>query len=429
MVGAEFLISLAGPEHAVDEPGQLVRASVDRRGGAQFGAQSANVSAQGRLALQSALGRQAQDVGGAVGRSSRLARQRLASTDAGAGADAQPGSEVLLARPTLHLQADLRQEILRGLDSEPRHLGEIHPRHLFQALTQLFVGLARGGARFGFDWLALRHGWGFALEGSELATDLFLTGQQLELIEVVELQGRLQRKEVLWPVVAFQSLGHRLRAALHPLMLELGQLHRVTLAGHDGPEDRHATRAGNVAQDVVELHVHLLERLLHPVDLGVRIAHQAGAVPQVAAQDADGIGRTEAAAQEPKGVQLLQPLAIGHVGLAPGQVFDVARVDQEHLEAARLQNLEKRNPVHASRLHRDGLNPAGLEPVGQAVQVGREGAKGAHRLRVAVGRHGDKVFFGPDIDAGGVQVDLLQDGLLGSTGRLGFAFGFGRSWH
>ena len=52
-------------------------------------------------------------------------------------------------------------------------------------------------------------------------------------------------------------------------------------------------------------------------------------------------------------VELLQPLGIVHVGLAARDILDVARVHQQHLEAAGFEDLEDRNPVHARRLHGD----------------------------------------------------------------------------
>jgi hypothetical protein len=53
-------------------------------------------------------------------------------------------------------------------------------------------------------------------------------------------------------------------------------------------------------------------------------------------------------------VKLLQPLRIIDVGLAPGNIFDVARIHQQHFKAARLEHLENWNPIYARRFHGDG---------------------------------------------------------------------------
>ncbi len=102
------------------------------------------------------------------------------------------------------------------------------------------------------------------------------------------------------------------------------------------------------------------------------------------------------------------PLAVQHVGLAPRDVLDVARVDQQHGEAARLQQLEQRDPVHAGGFHGDGVDPAGLEPIGDGVKVDREAGKLAHRFLVSVRRHGHKMGRAADVDAGGIGVGNRQ---------------------
>jgi len=45
-------------------------------------------------------------------------------------------------------------------------------------------------------------------------------------------------------------------------------------------------------------------------------------------------------------MELLQPLRIIHIRLPTGDVLDVARVDQQHLESPRVEDLKDRNPVH-----------------------------------------------------------------------------------
>jgi len=88
----------------------------------------------------------------------------------------------------------------------------------------------------------------------------------------------------------------------------------------------------------------------------------------------------------------------------------VARIDQQHREAARLQQLEQGDPVHAGGFHGDGVDPAGPEPIGQGVEVYREAGKLAHRFIVSIRRHGHEVGRGSDVDAGRVGVGDRQGG-------------------
>jgi hypothetical protein len=66
-------------------------------------------------------------------------------------------------------------------------------------------------------------------------------------------------------------------------------------------------------------------------------------------------------------MQVLEPLTIGYVCLPARNVLYVLCVDQIDLESARFQDLINRNPLHARRLHRDRMNPALLQPVGQGM--------------------------------------------------------------
>jgi len=65
------------------------------------------------------------------------------------------------------------------------------------------------------------------------------------------------------------------------LVAQLGQLHRVALAGHEGPDNSQAGHAGDVADDVLELDVHLRQGLLHVLDVLAGIRYEHLALPQV----------------------------------------------------------------------------------------------------------------------------------------------------
>jgi hypothetical protein len=211
-----------------------------------------------------------------------------------------------------------------------------------------------------------------------------------------------QGEEVLLAPVAAQRLGDRRLVGLAAVVAQARQHRAVALALADRVEDREPGLAGEVADHVVQMEVHLIERFLHALQMFAARAHEALAVAHEAAHRAHRGRRPKRGVQRAHGVEKLQPLAVLDVGLAAGHVFDVPGVDQAHLQAARLEDLKQRHPVDAGRLHRDGRDLAGDEPVGQRVQVRGEGAERAHRLRVAVRRHGHAMQRGAQIDAGGI---------------------------
>jgi hypothetical protein len=105
---------------------------------------------------------------------------------------------------------------------------------------------------------------------------------------------------------------------------------------------------------------------------------------------ANDSGRTEAGTQETDRVEILKPLTIGDIGLPPWNVFHMLGVDQIYFEAARLQNLIDRDPIHAGGFHSDRMNAALLKPVGQRIQISCECGETAHGLRVATGANCDE---------------------------------------
>jgi len=101
--------------------------------------------------------------------------------------------------------------------------------------------------------------------------------------------------------------------------------------------------------------------------------------------------RTEPSAQQTELMDMLEPLGVVDVRLPAWNLLHVSGVDQQHLEALRLEDLEHRDPVHARRLHRHGRGPDSLQPGGQSMQILSETLKGPHGLGVAIGRDGRHV--------------------------------------
>ena len=144
---------------------------------------------------------------------------------------------------------------------------------------------------------------------------------------------------------------------------------------HDRTHDLHSGHAGDVGHHVMELDIHLHERLLHALDVRRRLVDQAFAMAEQRPKSHHALVRAEAAAEQPMLMQLLEPLRIVDVRLPPRDILDVAGIDEEHLEAACLQDLEHWDPVDPGRLHGDGGDANLLQPVGESVQIARETPK------------------------------------------------------
>ena len=250
-------------------------------------------------------------------------------------------------------------------------------------------------------------------QGLKLDLDGGIAGEQLRLAQVEELEVLLEDKEVFRPVVPGQRGGDLVRGGLAVRVAVLGEDVGVPLAGDEGAQDRQAGLADDVADDAREQEVHLGERLLHPLDVGAGGLDEDVAMPHEGAEGEDRPGGAEAPAQEPDTVEFAEPLAVFDVALAPSDMLDVAGVDEQHLEAARFEDVVDRDPVHAG-LHGDAVNPTGDEPVSEAVEVGGEGPEGLDRGGVPIGRDGHIVLGGVAVDAGNIDLDAVEHGGRGA---------------
>src|SRR6266446_434186 len=151
---------------------------------------------------------------------------------------------------------------------------------------------------------------------------------------------------MLFPPIPLQGASDGGLVMLTPVVTELGQLRGVALAGENRPDDREARHSRDVADDVLQLEVHLREGFLHMLDVLAGIGEEHGALAEVTAQHADLVRRPERTSQQAKGMEALNPLTVMHVAFGPAFDFlDLLRVDQEHLEATRLEQLKERDPI------------------------------------------------------------------------------------
>ena len=189
-----------------------------------------------------------------------------------------------------------------------------------------------------------------------------VAGRYLLVVGVVEGKCLLERKQVLGAVASGERLLDRLGTGVAPVIAQARQHLGVTLAGEDCADDPQAGCAGDVGDDVVELKIHLGQRLLHVLNMRGRILEQTLALTHVGTQLGNLTFGPKAGAQQTVGMKPLQPLRVADVGLASGHVLGIARIDKEHREATGVEKLEDRNPVDAGRFHDDRLDAAFRKP-------------------------------------------------------------------
>jgi len=105
---------------------------------------------------------------------------------------------------------------------------------------------------------------------------------------------------------------------------------------------------------------------------------------------------------------LLDPLTIEAVGLAAGDMLELAGFDEAGGEVGLFEHFKDGDPIDAGGFHGDGVDATLFEPGDEAFQIAGEGAEAAHGFGVAVGWDGGPNFLGANIEAGGVGVEHGQ---------------------
>ncbi len=104
------------------------------------------------------------------------------------------------------------------------------------------------------------------------------------MVRIVEGKCLFERKQVLGAVVTGERLLDRLGTGVAPVIAQARQHLGVMLAGEDCADDPQSSCAGDVGDDMMELKIHLGQRLLHVLNMRGRILEQTLALAYVGTQ-------------------------------------------------------------------------------------------------------------------------------------------------
>ncbi len=238
-----------------------------------------------------------------------------------------------------HVQADLGDDHLRGV---PGDAGD-----LIEAVDRGQHGRVRAGARVraggavGADAAGGGHRGDQRLDPAVERADV--GGQGIDLVQ--QHPGQLG---VMLIEAAGQRLDQRGSLGLHLADGQAGQDPRAALPGDQrldhGPDRQGVDRAGHCRH----LNQRVFQQLLQPGPAPGPLLGQVGAQPGAVPQLADLRRRHEAGPQHPPLGALSLPDTVELVRLGPaGQVPGLAGVNQLHVQAGRLQQVEPDTPVIA----------------------------------------------------------------------------------
>jgi hypothetical protein len=143
------------------------------------------------------------------------------------------------------------------------------------------------------------------IQFGELGLDVLIAGGDLMLVMEPGVVGLAEGEEMFGEPVAVETARDDISGSFDVWVFEGGQGEGIALAGEDGLKDGLAGDAGEIADDVVELNIHLGERLVEEADLIGGTTEEPVAMAQDGADGTNDFGRAKAAAQEADGMEIL----------------------------------------------------------------------------------------------------------------------------
>ena len=244
------------------------------------------------------------------------------------------------------------------------------------------------------------------------------------LVMLVHLPRLLQREKVLTTPIALQRFANRFFAGFDMRVPQLRQLLRIALPTHDGIHDGQSGQPSDVADHLMDLHIHLRQRFLHVLDMLAGHLHQIAVVPHQRPHRAYLSVRSKCRAQQPYRMEKLYPLAFVPVRAPPQHVFHVTGIHQTWLDPVLFQHIVDRNPVHPRALHGDRRDATTHQPPGHRLQVFGERRTHPHRVLVPIRRYRYKDLPRANIHPAGIGLQkraVIQAHPFASSTPFAFA--------
>ena len=165
-------------------------------------------------------------------------------------------------------------------------------------------------------------------KGAEDTLDFLIAGRDVRLCKIIERQGLCACKDMFRPVIPLQRFGNGVLTGFNAIVPVRGSGARGAFPSHHRADNAHPRHAGHITHDAVQVEIHLIERLLHVLNMFDRHLDQIVSMAEETAELADGIRRTKRRRQQAIRLQLLQPSTIKALRFrASRHVLDVAGID------------------------------------------------------------------------------------------------------
>src|SRR6266850_3955155 len=133
----------------------------------------------------------------------------------------------------------------------------------------------------------------FGVERLDALLNLLITVGNELLVVAVGGQRLLKCEDVFGAVVADEALSNGFNGSFDPVIAQFSQLFGIGYPRDDGVDDGQSRNSGDIADDMVNLKIHLVQRLMHMLHMHASHLDEVLAVPHQGANLANGVARGE----------------------------------------------------------------------------------------------------------------------------------------
>ena len=134
---------------------------------------------------------------------------------------------------------------------------------LWMGMSVFLSPFAPGSISFPVGWQRFLRWVGAGLELAQHLLNFQIAVHDLLLIDAKQISRLTEGKQMLRPPVALQRFSDGVDVGSDVWIPQLGELCAVPLSSQDGVHNGTARQPGNVIDDMMDLQVHLRQRLVH----------------------------------------------------------------------------------------------------------------------------------------------------------------------
>ncbi len=105
------------------------------------------------------------------------------------------------------------------------------------------------------------------VQGAQDALNFLIAGRALLLGKVREREGLGEREDMCRPVIPLQRFGHGVLSGFKARVSLHGEGLRGAFSRHNSAENTHPRHAGHITDPMVQVEVHLVQRLVHVLNM------------------------------------------------------------------------------------------------------------------------------------------------------------------